>query len=198
MREELNAIMAQNDMGLEPLDDNGISATVVPAGMVFVYADEANQVVRLYTHVVPWTHYYKTNPSLLYALLMRSGPNLNYPDLHVGVDINEHFLWMTMVLSAAELEKFPEAYERFAQKAPQLKDELLALITKEQERFEAAASSEVLAPSSVLAPQQAMDMPRASNSMSEPSVTSQALSSGSAPAVDDVLSFFANPNMISV
>lgn len=176
MRQELNAIMAAQKLGLNPLNEQGIAATTLPGGTVFVYADEAAQVVRIYTSVMPWTAYYQSNAALLTQLLLQSGPNLRYPELHLGVDRNEHFLWLTMVLPEAQLPIFPEAYERFAAQAERYKAELIALI-----------NDVTAAPQAQVAPAAPAAQTVAPNPV--PS---------SAPQVDDVLSFFANPNMISV
>ena len=176
MRQELNAIMAAQKLGLNPLNEQGIAATTLPGGTVFVYADEAAQVVRIYTSVMPWTAYYQSNAALLTQLLLQSGPNLRYPELHLGVDRNEHFLWLTMVLPEAQLNTFPEAYERFAAQAERYKAELIALI-----------NDATAAPQAQVAPA----APAAQTVAPNPAPSS-------APQVDDVLSFFANPNMISV
>lgn len=196
MREELNAIMAASGMGLNPLNEQGIAATLLPGGMVFVYADEAAQVIRIYTHVVPWTSYYQSNPDLLYALLLQSGPNLRYPELHVGVDRNEHYLWLTMVVPAAQVQSFPAAYERFAHQAQSYKEEIIALINEAQARSAARPTYQhATAPNSLGQPASSLGQGSVSP---EPKAPSVGPSAASTPQVDDVLSFFANPNMISV
>ena len=144
MRDELNRMIAEGELHLQPLNPDGVSVNVTPAGAAFVLAD----VIRIYANAAPLTDFIKTRPQLLLELLTLTGPASPWPLLRLGIDPRARFLWMSTAIAYedASASRLREAYEHFSESASQLAAAVTARINQAAQSTPPSAGMEAFSP----------------------------------------------------
>ena len=148
MRDELNRMIAEGELHLQPLNTDGVSVNVTPAGAAFVLADDRQRVIRIYANAAPLTDFIKTRPQLLLELLTLTGPASPWPLLRLGIDPRARFLWMSTAIAydVASASRLREAYEHFSESASQLAAAVTARINQAAQSTPPSAGMEAFSP----------------------------------------------------
>lgn len=143
MRDELNRMIAEGELHLQPLNPDGVSVNVTPAGAAFVLADDRQRVIRIYANAAPLTDFIKTRPQLLLELLTLTGPASPWPLLRLGIDPRAR---TAIAYEDASASRLREAYEHFSESASQLAAAVTARINQAAQSTPPSAGMEAFSP----------------------------------------------------
>ena len=91
----LNQMIAQGELSLVPFNNQGLSFNPWIYGAILAYVDEKRGRLRLYANVCPLEDYMRQDQVLLLDLLGAMGPAADYPEIRLGLDQNQAFLWLS-------------------------------------------------------------------------------------------------------
>ena len=144
MIDELNKIIAAEDIKINPFNERGFSSNQYVNEVFFLFCDEQNKVLRLYTNVIKIDSYTKEQAAVLRCLLQFNGPQVAYPDLKVGMDLNSDFLWISSAFSfefCSQGSMLKERIEAFRTNASALREKVISKIEETLAQIESSTSS---------------------------------------------------------
>ena len=141
---EIQRLIDTGRLAIAPLNDDGVSVNPMTDGVLFVLADERNEMLRFYRNAAPLTDFVQSRPTLLMSLLALTGPACAYADLRLGCDRRGNYLWAAATVAYSDLTDayLIERFERFKRDSARLTADVLACINRAAES-EAAQSGDI-------------------------------------------------------